>query len=395
MTEPGAPSSSRSTPPPPHDFGDGPSGAPPRKWDDPPAEDPPSFPPKPKAPLRTVLLVEKTSFPTRTRVPDAHEILQLGFTGCDRHLLCATPQESNHSPQLRLDGTAQVLVFNLPSLDEKDTKARTRGYGLRAVGGFATAPEPGTATVLVAYVRSEKRHNSYDAPAAVEAHDLLSQVRVFREELDVGAPVACRASMKLVVGVSLRDPTRVVVLSRAGFGSGSKWTIARVLAGHMARVTHLALMPREGVVVSADEDGWLRMMDVADGRTLRKVQIETKVPARLLQISADGSVVVTVWGRQVLVWKVNEEDVATFHMEDVRSTEGWPLAISADCRLLASRTEDGVELVDAHTGEFLAEYRMPSHPLVTAAAFNHRGDVLAVGNFEGQVTLLDVVTGND
>ena len=386
----GVPSGSRTTPPPPHDFGEGPS-APPRKWDDPPAEDPPSLPTKPKLPLRTVLLVEKTRFPTRAS-PDTHEILQLGFTGSDRHLLCAVPPESNHKPRLLTDGTTEVLVFDLPSLEEKQTKGRTRGCGLRSIGGFAVAPEPSTATVLVGYVRSEKRHSSYDAPAIVETHDLLSQVRMYRDELDVCAPLACRASMKLVVGVSLRDPTRIVVLTRPGFASGSKWTIARVLAGHMARVTHLVLVPNEGVVVSADEDGWVRMTDVGDGSTLRKVQIETKVPARLMQIAADGSVVVTVWGRQVLVWKIHEEDVSTFNLDDVRPTEGWPLAISADCRLLVSRTEDGVDVVDAHTGEFLAEYRLPSHPLVTAAAFNHRGDVLAVGNFEGQVTLLDVVT---
>lgn len=393
MPQTGGPSGSRSTPPPPHDFGEGPS-APPRKWDDPPAEDPPSLPPQSNHPLRPVLLVEKKHFPARAGPPDAHEILQLGFTGSDRHLLCAVTPESNNKPRLVNDGTAEVLVFDLPSLEEKQTKGRTRGQGLRAIGGFTVAHEPGATIVLVGYVRSEKRGSSSDAPATVETHDLSSQVRMYRDELDVGAPLACRASMKMVVGVSLRDPTRIVVLSRPGFGSGSKWTISRVLAGHMARVTHLVLVPSEGVVVSADVDGWVRMTDVGDGRTLRKVQIETKVPASLMQIAADGSVVVTVWGRQVLVWRINEEDVSTFNLDDVRSTEGWPLAISADCRLLASRTEDGVEVVDAQTGEFLAEYRMPPHPLVTAAAFNHRGDVLAVGNFEGQVTLLDVVTAD-
>lgn len=62
------------------------------------------------------------------------------------------------------------------------------------------------------------------------------------------------------------------------------------------------------------------------------------------------------------------------------------MALSPDCRFLACRTMDGVDISDAHSGNVLFTIRFQSG-FVTAAAFSEDGKYLALGKAVSNVGL--------
>ena len=128
----------------------------------------------------------------------------------------------------------------------------------------------------------------------------------------------------------------------------------------------------------------------ATGKTAGKVRIQTRYDPSLMAVATDGRTVSTVWGRDVRIWSLETGEVQAYDLDDVRNSEGWPVCISPDGKLLVCRTENGFDISDMVTGGFLAEVRgEPS--FYTCGTFTWDGTGLFLGKWSGAVDLFDVV----
>ena len=74
----------------------------------------------------------------------------------------------------------------------------------------------------------------------------------------------------------------------------------------------------------------------------------------------------------------------SFNFSSVKKTEGWPLCISPDCRVLACRTDHGVDISDISNGKVLGEIQSVGDA-VTTPTFSSDSKMLAIGKFSGMV----------
>ncbi|EGX91111.1 Quinoprotein amine dehydrogenase [Cordyceps militaris CM01] len=101
-------------------------------------------------------------------------------------------------------------------------------------------------------------------------------------------------------------------------------------------------------------------------------------PPALLGVTPDGNVVVSVWGDVVYRWHHATGAVDSFSLGARRVREGWPVALSPDCRFLLCRNDEGVDVSDAHAGRLLFTVNF-SRGFLTAAAFSADAKFLALG----------------
>jgi len=188
------------------------------------------------------------------------------------------------------------------------------------------------------------------------------------------------------------DPSGIVVVFEAATSPPGMPPTKRV-AGVMnhAPPTHVLFMPNGTNLVTLSRDGTVRISEARTGRTLRRMEVDAMAGigagARALGVSPDGRIIVSVWPRAVYAWEHEAGRVSSWELNKVRGTEGWPLAVSPDCRFLACRTEDGMDISDVYSGQVLAEVRTAAgiDGLVTAAAFSANGNIMAVGRYTGVV----------
>jgi WD40 repeat protein len=224
----------------------------------------------------------------------------------------------------------------------------------------------------------------------VEIFDLFADKRRLKADFPVQAPIACTPDGGYLASTSIRNPNRIVILDLRNV---AKPVVARIIAVHSSPLTHMAVTPDGTALISTSTDGSIRMTSLQSGRTLRKAEVESRVPASMMQLSADGDLVVSVWGRQVYLWRLKGDTMSVYNLDTVRQSEGWPLAISPDCQHMVCRTEDGIDVIDAESGLFHADYPLEAgHGLITSAAFSHNNRWLAMGDYNGNVTVLEVIT---
>jgi len=214
--------------------------------------------------------------------------------------------------------------------------------------------------------------------------------------------------------IELRDAARgPVVWSHDGLAIAAGETTARGRMGvwdvrtgarigrvvsHIDDVTHAAFTP-DMKLVTLSRDGTARVSDPTTGRTLSRLEIEGTAAAnpRLLAVSRDGRSIVSLWGTTVHVWLPGASHLTSYDLRTVRQTESWPLCVSPDGRWMASRTEDGVEVLDVASGTVAWERREEAacmENMVTTAAFSGDGSVLILGRMSGAVEVWDVAEKN-
>jgi len=362
----------------------------PRKWDDPPEKEP-DFPP---AHVTTMILVKKNKFATQPNF----EVEQVGFTTSDAHIVCRIPTLANNSTRSSGDLTSNIIMYDVNTVRRKIVRP-VPSKGVRTQGDFALSPGPGLALMATAFRRTE--HAIADDQTGdggvrgvprVEVFDLFTDKRRLKADFSVQAPLAYTPDGSYLASVSIRNSTRIVILDLRNV---LKPAMARTIAVHSSPLTHMAVTPDGTALISASTDGSIRMTSLQSGRTLRKAEVESRGPANMMQLSMNGDLVVSVWGRQVCLWRLKPDTMSVYNLDTVRQTEGWPLAISPDCQHLACRTEDGVDVIDVETGLFRADYPLdPGHELITSAAFSHNNRWLALGDYDGRVTVLEVITAS-
>ncbi|KAK5656560.1 hypothetical protein OQA88_4539 [Cercophora sp. LCS_1] len=366
----------------------------PRKWDDPPEKPPPLG-----GPITTMVLVKEKTFGTCKGC----EVEQIGFTREDLHIACKVTGVANNTTQSTGYISSVMLLYEVKNVQRKMIKP-VPSRGIRVKGDFAISGGLGTASLACAFRRGGEVRDgnssgvfswqppSAEGPPRLEVYDLQTERRRVKADFQVEAPLAFTPDGSHVAGISLRNPSRIVIVDvRNTF----KLAISRQLAVHTAAITHMAVTPDGTGLASASEDGSIRMTSLQTGRTLRKAEVESRAKASMLRISEDGDLVASVWGRQVYLWRLKTDQMSVCNLDSVRQSEGWPLAISPDCQHLASRTEDGIDVVDLETGLLRADFPFDAgRALVTSAAFSYDGRWLAIGDSEGWVTVLEIITAS-
>lgn len=147
---------------------------------------------------------------------------------------------------------------------------------------------------------------------------------------------------------------------------------------HLDVVTHAVFTPDSRALVSLSRDGTIRVTDTETQTSLAKLDTDTWKTPLFLGLTPDGDVVVSIWGDTVYHWSYTTGTLESYTLGARRSREGWPVAISPDCRFLACRNDNGVDLSDLFTGRVLHSIRFQSG-FVTAAAFSLDGKYLALG----------------
>lgn len=166
--------------------------------------------------------------------------------------------------------------------------------------------------------------------------------------------------------------------------------LGRVVA-HIDKVSFAAFTP-DMKLVTASRDGTLRLSNPTTSKTIAKLEIEGPGASnpRTLAVSPDGSTIVSIWGSTVHIWLPKASHLTSYTLASVRRKEGFPLAISPDCRYIVSWTEDGFDIMDVASGNVVAE--RDGGALVTAAAFSADASVLLLGRMDGFVEAWDVST---
>jgi len=397
-----------------------------RRWDDPP-EEPPSLS---SLQTETLELIKLSQTPSKIET----EITQLSFTPDDYCVVGIISTKENMYPADYK--VARTLNFWSATSGEKiPLDASGTSYTPYVDRGYALTTSDSPSNPYAAYdmdVVAACPSNQFQSSAPYridilrlqgcqvgsplfqsEGAPSMLRIAADREaKLDVPCrgPVAWSSDGTMLAATDMKDPSKVLVLRTTG-------NIARlperVLMGHMDEVTQLAFLspisasdgewaqPRMVRLVTAGRDGYVRVTDVENNRTLGRISVTGSKASRgpsILCVSPYENMVVTVWDRDVVIWHLERSGggpgiVETYDLDSVRPTEGWPLAVSPDCRYLVCRTETGFDVSDLLTGKILGSHvwdGLPRSP-ITSAAFKSDGTKLAVSDYVGRLAIFELV----
>ncbi|KAK4098458.1 WD40 repeat-like protein [Parathielavia hyrcaniae] len=361
-----------------------------RRWDDPPEEEP-TAPPDTKT---TLILVN--TFAMRSPYYCGSETMHLSFTPSGSHLVAALPKSKKPGSGMDTHGPLALALWSA----EKGTTMRWNKAQIgRGAGGSAVMPVTGPGVIVACpYIELSAQCSDPLWMSRLEVceccDDGKSQRLLRQDHIPIRAPMAWSPDRTVLVGVSTREPSQIQVVKIQGGHKGMDVTAEKVLMGHTEEATQLAFLPSwkgDGrALVSAGKGGYVRVTSVESWRTVKRIEIGARSPASILKMSPNGKLVVTVWGREVVLWYLDSGRVQNYNLNVVRQSEGRPLYVSPDCQLLACRTEEGFDVSDVATGKFRGEYAWTGNP-ITSAAFNSNATRLAVGDYCGVVQMFDII----
>ncbi|KAK4222822.1 WD40-repeat-containing domain protein [Podospora fimiseda] len=375
-----------------------------RRWDDPPEELPPlhhassstnnhhhpNISSQPEIENITSMVFIKS---LAAKHPYNSEICTLQFSPCDTYLAALIPRTVNIRT-FHPDEPATISIINIRD-GSKGFKLQQPSYNLRASGGFAFKPSSlSTGELVIACPFFSKSDGSGEVAGYVpkiEIYDVTRKVRWTKHDLPLRAPICFSPDGNMLGGVSTRDNSRIVLCNVRK----ESCSVRTMVLKHTEEVTKVKFMGDGLKLVSAGRDGYVRITSLESGRTLNRVEIAGR-PGGCNILEVAGDRVVSVWGRDVVIWDLNggQERVHSYNLNSVRGNgvnEGWPLAVSPDCRYIVCRTEEGFDVSDVETGRFRGDF-CTAGSVVTCAAFTRDGKKIAIGNYDGQLQVYDVVT---
>ncbi|GKU03652.1 ribosome assembly protein 4 [Fusarium langsethiae] len=151
-----------------------------------------------------------------------------------------------------------------------------------------------------------------------------------------------------------------------------------VIPCHLDEVTHAVFTPDSKLLITQSRDGTIRITNVKTRASIAKLETDTWKKPLFLGTSPDGEIIVAVWGDTIFHWNHGTAALESYNLSGRRTREGWPVAVSADCRFLCCRTDDGVDVSDLYSGRVLYTIKFQSG-FVTAASFSWDGKYLILG----------------
>ncbi|RGP75516.1 wd repeat-containing 67 [Fusarium sporotrichioides] len=195
-----------------------------------------------------------------------------------------------------------------------------------------------------------------------------------------GEPIAWSRDGRLVAVGEAND--------RVGVYDVKNGTRVGMVLSHIDAITHAAFLP-DSSLVTISRDGTLRITNTTTCKTIRRLEMDGSNNPRALAVSPDGRRIVSIWGTYVHIWMPSANDLTSYNLNAVRSYEGWPLAISPNCRYMLCRTEDGFDIMDVATGSVV--YDETTEEMVMSGAFAEDGRTLVLGRMDGVVEVRDVL----
>jgi RNA polymerase sigma factor (sigma-70 family) len=165
------------------------------------------------------------------------------------------------------------------------------------------------------------------------------------------------------------------------------------LTGRRKEVGPLCFMPDGRTLISAHEDGFVRLWDVANG-TMRRQFRAHSYTVIALALSPDGSILATSSNSSadhvVRVW-----DIATgkplVHPDGPQQGIARVVVSPDSCRVATASWDDAICLWDAYTGKILRHWN-----LFGPMAFTADNQALVCGGWEdGKVRVLDLTSGKE
>lgn len=151
----------------------------------------------------------------------------------------------------------------------------------------------------------------------------------------------------------------------------------QIIHSHIDTVAHALFTPDSHALVTMSVDGTLRLTDSVNLESLAKLDTGATKKALHLGVCPDSNLVVAIYGDTVYRWNHPTGAFESYTLSARRGREGVPIALSPDCRFLACRVDDGVDITDVHKGTILFTIRFQSG-FVTSAAFSNDGKYLAI-----------------
>ena len=165
----------------------------------------------------------------------------------------------------------------------------------------------------------------------------------------------------------------------------------KILKGHAERVNHVAFTPDGRYLVSADDQGMVRIWSLPDGEMLVRCRTDASDGVKMLVVSPDSRYAVSGTHTHVRVWSIPDgKQVAAVE----RTFWIYSLGVSPDGKLLAAAGSSGDPgLWDMPTGRNLRE--LAGHKdEVTCLAFSPDGRFLASGSEDQDVILWSLPDGS-
>jgi WD40 repeat protein len=215
--------------------------------------------------------------------------------------------------------------------------------------------------------------------STVFLRDYVSGKTVHELKEAKGEPIAWSRDGRLIAVGEAKD--------RVGVWDVKSGTRVGKVLSHIDAITHAAFLP-DSSLVTASRDGTLRITNTATCKTMRRLEIDGSNNPRALAVSPNGRRILSVWGTNVHIWILSANDLTSYNLNAVRSCEGWPLAISPDCRYMLCRTEDGFDIMDVATGSVI--YEETTEEMVMSGAFAEDSTSLVLGRMDGVVEVRDV-----
>lgn len=239
---------------------------------------------------------------------------------------------------------------------------------------------PDGQTGLCAYVSTF--HDQFSTPrqdssrfvseSLVCIHDLRSGSRVHKYFYDDAKPMCFSPNGEFLLMLGPRNRLGVFTMEQGKYGR-----VPKFITSHTDTVTHAMYTPDSHAIVTLCVDGTIRMTDSQNYETLAKLDTGATKKPLMLGVCPDSDLIVAIFGDTLYRWHHPTGALDSYTISTRRGREGVPLAISPDCRFLACRVDNGVDITDLHKGVIMFTIRFQSG-FATAAVFSHDSHSLAI-----------------